>query len=103
MDKTAMPETPIKAKPLDCATTQIFVDGPFGGRHYHERLPMPVGAAEGTHTLTIPYGSDFVTALIWNRITVVQTNQVRPSRPPEFVNYVNGTNGQWHYVPYNAR
>jgi hypothetical protein len=102
MDKTAMPETPIKAKPLDCATTQHFVGGPFGGRHYHEKLPMPNGLAEGTAVLLIPYGSDFVTAVIWNHVTVVHSRETRPD-PARFVSYRNGTNGQWIYVPYNAR
>jgi hypothetical protein len=95
MSKLATLEPAVKH---DCATHQRFVGGPFHGRVYHEKLSMPVGAAEGTYTLTIPSGMDFTAALIWARAVVRPETAPRPSEPAQFVNYAN-RNGQWVYVP----
>jgi hypothetical protein len=97
------PETPDEETALDCQSTQHFVGGPFDGRCYHEKLAMPKNAPEGTSILSIPNGADFVAAMIWGRATVYQTKESRPSNPAQYVNYRNGVNGRWHYLPYSVR
>ena len=94
---------PTEVEPLDCQSTQHMVGGPFDGRCYHENLAMPKGAPEGTSVLSIPFGVDLVTGVIWNQVTVYQTKEPRPSNPARFVNYRSGTNGRWHFIPFNGK
>jgi hypothetical protein len=87
----------------DCATHQRFVGGPFDGRTYREKLSMPECAPEGTWAISIPHGVGFVDGLIWRQVAVVCTNFPSPSEPSRYVNYSNGKDGCWEYVPWKPR
>jgi hypothetical protein len=100
--KSATLAAPVEHK-HDCSTDQKFCGGPFDGRIYREQLPMPVDAPAKTFAISIPHGVGFVDGLIWRQVAVIRTNFPSPSEPSRYVNYSNGQDGCWDYVPWKPR